>query len=65
MNTVTISSRIISSFLDEISSCHGNVDFDIEIIQCLVDGWVNAGDKDAIAELKQKLLEIVNSIPEG
>jgi hypothetical protein len=64
MSTATINSRVITSFLDELSASHADVDFDIDIIQGLVDGWVRAGDKVAIAEFKQKLFRVVTNIPD-
>ena len=62
LNSATISSRVVVAFLDELSSCHGNLNFDLDIIQGIVKGWVEAGDAESILALANSLEDIAKEL---
>lgn len=61
---IVISTKVLSAFLDELSASNGSVDADAEIIQGIINGWIRAGDKDALKALARRLMNSVKEIEE-
>jgi hypothetical protein len=59
--------KAIGNFLDEMSSSHGDVGADIQIVQKLVDGWQSGTKQDKLS-MKIALLRMCQELaeePEG
>ncbi|MGL5033772.1 MAG: hypothetical protein ACRC6M_08225 [Microcystaceae cyanobacterium] len=57
MKNATITAKTLAEFIDKLSETASSIDFDCEIIESIVNGWVK-GDPSDKEKLKAKLAEI-------